>query len=55
MFTSIIINDANDSEMQLESLLTEIDNYGEEFLHCGKSSTNFMNMSMNQIMFQIMT
>ena len=33
-----LVNDANDSNMQHESLLIEIDNHGEQFLLCGKSS-----------------
>ena len=32
-----IVNDGNESNMQLESLLSEIDDYGEGFFHCGKS------------------
>ena len=32
------VNASNESNMQLESLIAEIDIYDEEFLHCGKSS-----------------
>ena len=32
-FNDKIVNDNNESNTQLESLLTEIDDHGEEFLH----------------------
>ena len=38
MLGDAIVNATNKSNMQLESLLPEIDNCGEEFLWCGKSS-----------------
>ena len=33
-----IVNSTNTSNMKLDLMLPEIDNYGEEFLCCGKSS-----------------